>query len=148
NKGSKKQESSARHRTDRRGSPVVAGVRLTNADRVIYPEQGTTKYDLANYYEAVAEWILPHLVDRPLTLVRCPQGRAEKCFYQKHVTRTLPAPVLGISVTEDGGKEAEYVAVKDLPGLITLVQFGVLEIHPWGSRRDKLERPDRLVFDL
>lgn len=143
-----KQASFRQSRTDRRGTSVVAGVRLTNAERVIYPEQGTTKGDLANYYEAVAEWILPHIVDRPLTLVRCPQGRTHQCFYQKHVTETLPAPVVGISVTEDRGKESEYVAVKELPGLITLVQFGVLEIHPWGSRRDKLDRPDRLVFDL
>jgi bifunctional non-homologous end joining protein LigD len=96
---------------------------------------------------AVADWIMPHLVHRPLTLVRCPQGRQAKCFYQKHVTESVPAPVRGIEVQERDGPGI-YVAVDDLAGLITLVQLSCLEIHPWGSREDKIDYPDRMIFDL
>lgn len=124
-----------------------AGVRLSNPNRVLYPEQGLTKRDLASYYVQVADWILPHLVHRPLTLVRCPQGHRKQCFYQKHLAETLPESVRGINVAEQKGTEL-YVAVDDLPGLIGLVQMSVLEIHPWGSQEDKLEYPDRMVFDL
>jgi bifunctional non-homologous end joining protein LigD len=125
----------------------VAGVRLTNPDRVLFPEQGCTKRDLARYYETVADRILPHVVDRPLTLVRCPQGREKQCFYQKHLTEGMPEPVRGIRIEETEGS-ALYVGIDDTEGLVTLVQFGVLEIHPWGSRADRLGRPDRLIFDL
>lgn len=126
----------------------VAGVRMTNPDRVLYPEQGSTKRDLAEYYEAVADHVLPHVVDRPLTLVRCPQGRGKQCFYQKHLTEGMPAPVRGIRVEEKKEGSALYVGVDDVAGLVTLVQFGVLEMHPWGARADRLDRPDRLIFDL
>ena len=124
----------------------IAGIALSNADRVLYPEQGLTKRDLALYYEAVAPWILPHLKGRPLSLVRCPQGREEHCFYQKHLTEGMPAALRGIEVSE--ADEDVYVGADDLPGLVSLVQFGVLELHPWGSREDRLDRPDRIVFDL
>jgi bifunctional non-homologous end joining protein LigD len=125
----------------------VAGVVLSNPERILYPEQGVTKLALASFYERIAGWILPHLVDRPLTLLRCPQGHQDECFYQKHLLDQIPDTLLEIPVRE---KEEErlYIAVRDLPGLISLVQLGVLEIHPWGSRRDRLERPDRMIFDL
>lgn len=129
------------------GDPKVAGVRLTHPGRVMYPEQGLTKLDLARYYESVADWILPYLIDRPITLVRCPQGRAQKCFYQKHLTESIPKPVEGIRIKEKDSSEI-YVTICDTTGLITLVQLGVLEIHPWGSRKDKLEFPDQMIFDL
>lgn len=125
----------------------IAGVTLSNPYRVLYPEQGVTKRDLARYYETVADWIVPHIQGRPLSLVRCPRGREEECFYQKHLTEGFPEPVRGIEVGE-GDAPSLYVAVDDLPGLVTLVQFGVLELHPWGSREDRLDRPDRIVFDL
>ncbi len=125
----------------------VAGVRLTNPDRVLYPEQGLTKRDLAEYYERIADWILPYVARRPLTLVRCPQGHTSKCFYQKHLTGEMPDAVHGVMVKEKGKRE-EYVMIEDLAGLVSLVQMGVLEIHPWPARKDKLERPDYLVFDL
>jgi bifunctional non-homologous end joining protein LigD len=126
---------------------TIAGVTLSNPDRILYPEQGLSKRSLALYYEGIAERILPHLVDRPLTLVRCPKGRQKKCFYQKHLSGEVPESLLEISIQEKKEK-GSYAVVKDLAGLISLVQLGVLEIHPWGSRRDQLERPDRIVFDL
>jgi len=125
----------------------IAGINLSNADRVLYPEQGITKQALAAYYERVADYILPHITGRPTMLVRCPKGRHKKCFYQKHVNETLPEPIRGIDVVEKDGK-ATYIAIDDLPGLVALVQFGALELHPWGSHEKKIEQPDQITFDL
>lgn len=129
------------------GEDRVAGVRISHPGRVLFAEQGITKLDLARYYEAVAEHLLPHVVDRPLSVVRCPQGLPQKCFYQKHVTASLPAPVHPIDVREKNGV-AHHIGVRDVAGLVTLVQFGAIEFHPWGSRADRLDRPDRIVLDL
>ncbi len=123
------------------------GVRLTSPNKVLYPEQGITKLDLAGYYRAVAEWILPHLEDRPLVLVRCPEGREGQCFYQKHPVQGTPDTLRQIPIKEKE-KTENYVIVDDVAGLISLAQIGALEIHAWGSRADKLEQPDRLIFDL
>jgi bifunctional non-homologous end joining protein LigD len=145
---------SARDRTARRQDAdlVVAGVHLTHPDRVLYPEQQLTKAALAEYYTRVADWILPHIVHRPLAIVRCPEGQAKKCFYQKHVSEALPNTIHGVRIREKnqarGEPAAVEIAVSDLAGLVSLVQFGVLEIHPWGAREDNVERPDRLYFDL
>ncbi|HEY9198511.1 MAG TPA: DNA ligase D, partial [Gammaproteobacteria bacterium] len=125
----------------------IAGVTITHPGRVLYPSQGVTKRELAEYYVQVADWILPGVTDRPLTLVRCPRGRQQQCFYQKHLTGTLPEPVEGIEIEEQDG-HATYIVIRDLRGLITLVQFGALELHPWPARADRQDRPDRLVFDL
>ena len=124
-----------------------AGVRLTNPDKVLYPEQGITKLELATYYQLAAEWILPHLQDRPLVLVRCPEGRDKQCFYQKHPGVGTPQTLRRIPIREKS-KTEDYVVVDDVAGLVSLAQLGVLEIHAWGSRADKLEQPDRLIFDL
>lgn len=131
---------------DRRRSRPVA-VRLTHPDRIVYPEPGITKRDLANYYIAVADWILPQVTDRPLVLVRCPAGMNGDCFFQKHPPRGLPAAVERIEIREKT-ETASYAVIHDLEGLISLVQFGTLEIHAWGARADDVEHPDRLVFDL
>jgi bifunctional non-homologous end joining protein LigD len=130
------------------GESTVAGVRLSNPGRVLYPGQGLTKLALARYYEAVAERILPHVAGRPLTLVRCPQGHEKQCFYQKHAQEGLPEAIRSLDIREEGGKREPYVYIEDLDGLIALVQMGVLELHTWGARIDDVERPDRLVFDL
>jgi bifunctional non-homologous end joining protein LigD len=125
----------------------IAGVRLTSPDKILYPEQGITKRDLAEYYLAVADYILPHAGHRPITLVRCPTGRQKKCFYQRHAGSGVP-PELGeveISGFEESGG---YLFIKDAKGLVALVQMGVLEMHPWGARVDRPERPDRVIFDL
>ena len=122
----------------------IAGVRFSNPGKVLYPEQGVTKEELGIYYARISEWILPHLANRPLTLVRCPEGRAKQCFYQKHVNEHFPASVYRVNV----GDPEPYGAIDSLEGLLSLAQMGVLEIHIWGSHRDKIEQPDYVVFDF
>jgi bifunctional non-homologous end joining protein LigD len=123
------------------------GVRLTSPDKMLYPEQDITKLELASYYRLVAPWMLPHVADRPLVLVRCPEGRAKDCFYQKHPGVGTPKNLRQIRIREQQ-KTEPYLVVDDAGGLISLAQIGALEIHAWGARADKLERPDRLIFDL
>ena len=115
--------------------PDEAMPTLTSPDKVLFPEAGLTKAGLADYYRRVAGWMLPHVAGRPLTVVRCPDGLGRECFHQRHPRAGMPAV-------------GTYVAIGDLAGLQGLVQVGALEIHPWGSRLDRIERPDRLVFDL
>jgi DNA ligase D len=124
---------------------AVAGVRLSHPDKVLYPEQGITKQDLADYYLAVAGRMLPHVAQRPLTLVRCPAGSEKKCFYQRHAGSGVPDELGEVKIA---GFAEPYLYIKDTAGLIALVQMGVLEIHPWGARVDRTDRPDRIVFDL
>ena len=124
---------------------TVAGVRLTHPDKVLYPEQGITKQDLADYYLAVAERMLPHVARRPLTLVRCPLGSERKCFYQRHAGSGVPDELAEVKIA---GFAEPYLYITNTAGLIALVQMGVLEIHPWGARIDRPDRPDRIVFDL
>lgn len=125
----------------------IDGVRVTSPDKVLYAEQGITKRALAEYYLAVAETMLPHVAHRPITLVRCPTGAEKKCFYQRHAGSGVPAELAQIEVP--GFKESgAYLYIKDRKGLVALVQMGVLEIHPWGVRVDRPDRPDRVIFDL
>ncbi len=126
----------------------IAGVRVSNPHRVLYPEQGITKLELVRYYERVAERMLPYLAGRPLTLLRCPAGRDKQCFYQKHLAEATPPSLVEVPVTERSGERTVYVCVESLAGLLALAQMGALELHPWGSRRQHLEKPDILVFDL
>ena len=126
---------------------VVGGVTLSHPDRVLFPEQAVTKLALARYYEAVRDWILPHVKDRPLTLVRCPEGYQKDCFYQKHANDQMPDVIGRVEVPADQGS-ACYTIAHSLEALLGLVQIGVLEIHTWGAKRDKLDRPDRMILDL
>jgi bifunctional non-homologous end joining protein LigD len=132
-----------------RGDEVaeVAGVRLTHANRVVYPSQGVTKRDLALFYESIADRILPHLAGRPTSLVRCPEGVDKECFYQKHSGLSVPENIRRVKIREKK-KVGDYLVIDTLPALISLVQIGILEIHTWNSVADRLERPDRVVFDL
>ena len=123
----------------------IDGVRLTSPDKVLYPEQGVTKRDLAEYYLAVADVMLPHVARRPITLVRCPTGRQKKCFYQRHAGAGVPPELKQIPIE---GFEEPYLYLEDARGLIALVQMGVLEIHPWNSHVDRPHRPDQVIFDL
>ena len=126
----------------------IAGVSLSNPDRVLYQDTGITKQALAAYYEAIAPVMLPHTAGRPLSLVRCPEGQHKGCFYQKHWTGKLPPQVKSVNIRESGGDVEPYTMIRDAGGLVALVQHGVLEIHVWGARADDVDKPDRLVFDL
>jgi bifunctional non-homologous end joining protein LigD len=121
--------------------PIAA---LTHPERLLWPDDGVTKQGLADYYMGSAEWVLPHLVGRPLSLVRCPNGVAANCFFAKHAWAGLSDAVRRVSI----GKEAPALAIDGVEGLLSLVQGNVLEIHPWGSKLSDVERPDRLIFDL
>jgi bifunctional non-homologous end joining protein LigD len=125
----------------------IAGVDLSSPDRVLWPELGTTKQQLASYYEGIADVSLPHLEQRPLTLFRCPSGREGQCFFQKHAAAGTPDVVGRVEIPEESGT-GTYMKITSLSSVIALVQLGVLEFHVWGSRADRIDRPDRLIFDL
>jgi bifunctional non-homologous end joining protein LigD len=132
--------------------PLVAGVGISHPDRVMFPAAGSTKLAVAHYYESIARWVLPHLVDRPLTLVRCPTGvrtgvKDDDCFFLKHSKVWAPAPLRRVRIREKT-KIGEYLIVDDLPGLIGLAQMDVLEIHTWNSGCADVEHPNRVVIDL
>ena len=130
-------------------SETGSGLRITHPDKVLDEETGLTKQQLADYYAAVAEHMLPHITDRPLSIVRCPEGSGKPCFFQKHVGPGLPPGVDSISVpNRKGGAPEQYITISTEQGLVGLAQMGVLEVHPWGSRNESLEKPDRLIFDL
>jgi bifunctional non-homologous end joining protein LigD len=124
---------------------MIEGVRLSSPDKILYPEQGISKGDLADYYVAVAERMLPHVARRPITIMRCPTGRQQKCFYQRHAGAGMPRRVETVKMP---GFDNPFLFIRDLPGLIALVQIGVLEIHPWGVMVEQADRPDRMIFDL
>lgn len=125
----------------------VAGVTLSNPDRVLYPDQGITKLELARYYEEIASWILPQVRSRPLSLLRCPQGRVKECFFQKHPGVAISKHIARIDIREKSGTTS-YLYIEKLSDLVALVQAGTLELHVWGCTVTDLERPDTLVFDL
>ncbi len=125
----------------------VEGVRLTHPDKVIFPADGITKRRLAAYYVAVADRILPHVADRPLSLVRCPDGVDGDCFFQKHASPGFPDAFKPIRIKEKEGK-GTYLYIEDIRGLIACAQMGALELHVWGAHNVTLEKPDRIVFDL
>ena len=120
---------------------------LSHPDKLLYPKVNITKLDLANYYNTVANWILPYILKRPLTLLRCPNGQNKKCFYQRHLTTTIEN-LYAITLSDKTDKPEPYLYIKDKSGLMALIQLGVLEIHPWASQIDKVEKPDFITFDL
>jgi bifunctional non-homologous end joining protein LigD len=126
---------------------VVAGVPITHPDRVVYPDPRITKARVARYYANVAAHILPHLRARPAVLVRCPEGLDHECFYQKHAGVGAPSSLRRVRIREKT-KLADYLVIEDVVGLVSLVQFGVLEVHTWNAQVSTLEAPDRLIFDL
>jgi bifunctional non-homologous end joining protein LigD len=124
------------------------GFELSNLDKILYPEQGLTKGQLIAYLAVVADWMLPHVDNRPLTLVRCPEGRAKPCFFQKKIYPGAPKAIGTVKIREEDGTVVDYMKVRDMPGLVGLAQLGTLETHIWGCHADKVERPDFMVFDL
>jgi bifunctional non-homologous end joining protein LigD len=132
----------------RRPAVAPADIVITHPERIVFPDTRYTKQDVADYYGAVADWLLPELVDRPLSIVRCPEGAGGTCFFQKHHAATLGSEVASIPLKEKSGASDHYLYVRDIAGVLQLVQMNVLEFHPWGARTDAPDRPDRLVFDL
>ena len=123
-------------------------IAVTNRDRVIFPESGQTKGQLADYYAAVAPLMLPFAAQRPISLVRCPQGRAKKCFFQKHDSGSFGPHVRHVPITEKDGGAEDYLYLEDATGLVACVQMGTIEFHGWGARTGDVEKPDRMIFDL
>jgi len=130
-----------------RDGVVVAGVRVTHPERVLFEELELTKEALARYYDEIAEWLLPDLRNRPLALVRCPQGPGEGCFYQKHIDERWPAAIERVTIPEAHG-EGTYAVANSAAAVVGLVQQGVIELHSWGATTLDLAKPDRMVFDL
>jgi bifunctional non-homologous end joining protein LigD len=126
---------------------TVAGVRITHPDKLMFPGLAVTKLDIARYYESVCPWMLPHLKGRPLTLVFCPSGVGEGCTYLRHTKVWGPKAIRRVKIQEKT-KVGEYMVVDTLEGLVSLAQMNVLEIHTWNSTVERLEQPDRIVFDL
>ncbi len=123
-------------------------VKISSRDRVIFPDAKATKGDLADYYESIGALMLPWVAHRPVSLVRCPRGRAKKCFFQKHDAGSFGEHVQAIPITEKDGGVADYLYLENVAGILACVQMGTIEFHGWGSRIDPLEKPDRMVFDL
>jgi bifunctional non-homologous end joining protein LigD len=124
------------------------GIAISSPERVIYPELGLTKKDLADFYATIEPLIMVDAADRPMTLIRCPGGRTGECFFQKHDKGTFGEHVKQIPIEEKDGTTEDYLFFDDIRGLLACVQMGTMEFHGWGSKVDKVECPDRLVFDL
>ena len=144
-----KSYAAARTATPSTSATTELPIRLTHPEKTLDSVSGLTKEALARYYLAVSDRMLPHIAGRPLTLVRCPEGSGKPCFYQKHSNQMLPADFESIDVVDrKTGKPEPYITLSTAKAIVELAQVGVLEIHPWGSRNDSLEQPDRIVFDL
>jgi bifunctional non-homologous end joining protein LigD len=125
----------------------VLGIKITHPDRVIFDDSGMTKGKLAEYYAAVSPWVLKDLAGHPVSLLRCPEGTAGGCFYQRSPGKGL-GPDVKPFTWKHKGKSYEYLYIENEHGLIEFIQMGVIELHPWGARVGNIDRPDRLVFDL
>ncbi len=126
---------------------IVAGVRISHPERVVYPALGITKLDVVRYYEAIGEWITPHVAGRPLTLVHCPAGLGGRCSYMRHSKVWGPEVIRRVRIQEKK-KIGEYLVADSLSAVVAVAQMGVLEIHTWNSTTDDIERPNRIVIDL
>jgi bifunctional non-homologous end joining protein LigD len=124
------------------------GIEISSPERVIFPELGLTKKDLADYYATIEPLIMVDAADRPMTVIRCPGGRTGECFFQKHDKGTFGPHVKPIPIEEKDGHFEDYLYFDEIRGLLACVQMGTVEFHGWGSKVDKVEYPDRLVFDL
>ncbi len=128
--------------------PRKSAIKITNADRLIFPASKVTKGDLAAYYEAIGPAMAPWALNRPISLVRCPQGRGKKCFFQKHDAGSFGDAVGQVDIREKDGGVEPYLYAPTIGALVACVQMGTIEFHGWGSRIDDVEKPDRMVFDL
>jgi bifunctional non-homologous end joining protein LigD len=126
---------------------TVNGVRVTHPDKMVYKTEEVTKRGLIDYYRAMAKLMLPHVIDRPLSIVRCPDGADGDCFFQKHASPGFPEAFGRVTIKEKEAK-GDYLTISGEDGLIAAVQMGALELHIWGSHNKTLEKPDRIVFDF
>ncbi|HEX3895098.1 MAG TPA: DNA ligase D [Rudaea sp.] len=133
--------------TKKAAAKTSAPLKVSHAERTVYGEAGITKGDVAGYYAAIAPWMLPEIADRPLSVLRCPNGVGRQCFVQKHVKPGIGDHVYPVRIREEG-ETRDYLSVRDEQGLLELVQMNVLEFHPWGAKADDVEHCDRVVFDL
>ncbi|MFT4077019.1 MAG: DNA ligase D [Asticcacaulis sp.] len=129
------------------GDAEVAGIRISHPERVIFPALGVTKLQLAEYYDRIADRMLPYIINRPISMLRCPEGLSDTCFFQRHIGRGGMAHIYDTGVKVKG-RDEDYVMIRDRAGLITLVQWGVIEIHPWGAMASAPDKPSQMIFDL
>jgi bifunctional non-homologous end joining protein LigD len=140
-----------RSRSKKKGTRASAedfGIEISSPERLIFPELKLTKKDLADYYATIEPLIMVDAAKRPMTLIRCPGGRTGECFFQKHDKGTFGSHVKQIPIEEKDGSTEDYLYFDDIRGMLASVQMGTVEFHGWGSKVDKVEYPDRLVFDL
>lgn len=126
----------------------LAAVHITNPDRRLFGRSGPTKLDIAVYYAPIGDFMLPHLMGRPVSLYRCPSSALKDCFFQRHAFTGMPRSIATVPTTNSDGEEKTYLSVEDGPAYLALAQFGVVEFHVWGCHRDRLDAPDLMVFDL
>lgn len=126
----------------------LATIWVTNPERRLFGKTGPTKLDIAVYYALVGDFMLPHIIGRPVSLVRCPTGKPQDCFFQRHAFTGMPPSVAVFESTNSEGETKTYLSVEDAKGYLALAQFGVVEFHTWGTHRTKLDKPDQIVFDL
>ena len=129
------------------GKLVLSGISITHPGRVISEIGHVTKGELAEYYAGVTSWILPQVVNRPISLLRCPSGIDKQCFFQRNPGRGLGAHIRTFEF-KNKGKAFEYLYIEDEKGLLEIVQMGGIELHPWGAPVDAIDYPDRMIFDL
>jgi bifunctional non-homologous end joining protein LigD len=126
---------------------IIAGVTITHPDRILWPDGGLTKIELARYYAAVATKLLQYSGNRPVSLVRCPRGQGKQCFFQRHAGESLGDHVRSVKVAGRGDGKP-FIFIDDIEGLIALVQMGTIELHAWNALVSNVKKPDRLIFDL
>ncbi len=122
-------------------------MRLTHPERVVFQDRGTTKADVAHYYVSVMPWLLPEIINRPLSVVRCSKGTDSACFFQRHQTAGLTL-VDVVHLQEESGGTGDYLVVRNAESVMELVQFNAIEFHPWGAHAESPDLADRIVFDL
>jgi bifunctional non-homologous end joining protein LigD len=126
----------------------LAGIWVTNPTRRLFGKSGPTKLEIAVYYAAVGDYMLPHLFDRPVSLFRCPTGKPQDCFFQRHPFTGMPGTIKSFVTENSDGEKQTYIAVEDAKAYLALAQFGVVEFHAWGTHQSHLDKPDRVIFDL
>ncbi|RVD17628.1 DNA ligase D [Mesorhizobium sp. M4B.F.Ca.ET.017.02.2.1] len=126
----------------------LATIWVTNPERRLFGKTGPTKLDIAVYYALVGDFMLPHIIGRPVSLVRCPTGKPQDCFFQRHAFTGMPPSVVTFGATNSEGETKSYLSVEGAKGYLALAQFGVVEFHTWGTHRTSLDKPDQIVFDL